>query len=102
MSDSHYRPMAWALIVMVVLPMLYALSVGPALVLTDRWPGRPHSLWMRAYTPLGDFAKLTRTERLLCQYVDLWAETAYPRSFGVYLLPPQYIPPSPFVQQDRR
>ena len=73
-------------VILIMLPLLYAISVGHAVQIAFRLsarPGpdneRPLELFETIYGPLIRFAHSTGTEGILQNYVDLWDRLIGPR-----------------------
>ena len=56
---------------LVSLPLLYALSIGPAVVLAQR-KVISQSVFELAYTPLDRFAMHTETKDAFIAYISMW------------------------------
>jgi hypothetical protein len=70
-SDKSSKVWLYTLGVILSLPLLYALSVGPAVALLLRgWASE--SVFESFYTPLISFVQATNTEGLWQSYCKVW------------------------------
>ena len=84
MSDRNRPLWAWMIGIAVVMPILYALSWGPAVWMCDRWQARPLWLWQAAdvvYTPLGHVINSSPepVAKVWVWYRHLWGRPPYAR-----------------------
>ncbi len=71
MTSSHKKPGVafWVTVVVVALPVIYVMSIGPAFVIQ---PNCPYVPTYEAYGPLLIAARRIGCESLLWRYVGLW------------------------------
>ncbi|MFM8469899.1 MAG: hypothetical protein ACKODH_08015 [Limisphaerales bacterium] len=73
-TDKASKAWLYGLSLVLALPLLYALSIGPAVVLLMRgWAS--NSAVNTLYKPLQSFADATNTEVLFRSYIEAWMIT---------------------------
>ena len=73
-TDRSSKVWLYTLCLILSLPLLYALSAGPVLVLIVRgWASE--SIFESFYTPLESFAQATNTKGLFQTYAKAWMST---------------------------
>ena len=82
MSDEKKRPLwPWTVVVLIGLPALYVLSVGPVMRLTlyfdeNSWPGMACQIYL--YPLLQASYRSEVIQLILGQYVRLWMPSVMP------------------------
>ncbi|MFA6545390.1 MAG: hypothetical protein WCS99_13310 [Limisphaerales bacterium] len=71
-TDKLGKTWLYVVSMLVGLPLLYVLSVGPAAVLVHLKPSLGQSVLLRIYNPLDSFANATGTHEALGAYIDAW------------------------------
>ena len=68
---TNLGPTAVAVILVVVLPMLYVLSAGPAAMLANKTK-RGTDVWHTVYYPLRFVENVPGAKRILVRYLNCW------------------------------
>jgi hypothetical protein len=84
----------WLAVALVLAPVLYTLSAGPAVYLVER-TGTGDDAARVVYAPLEWLAENTPLRGLLVWYIDLWEGMAVRKSPPLAPPPPPVPPPAP-------
>lgn len=71
-AESHGKGGSWWLILVLMSPIVYFLSIGPAIWLHPHLPDIGQDALESFYRPLEYLAKIKPFERLFEAYVSLW------------------------------
>ena len=72
-QESNNKSGAWLLVLIMLSPLAYLLSIGPAVAIHPHLPGSGQDLLEAFYKPVEYLARIEPVERLLEIYLELWS-----------------------------
>ena len=76
--DGKHRPqwIAWLVTAIIGMPLIYLLGVGPAIILSEKFPASEKFIGI-VYEPMGWVAEKTPLRKPLLAYFRFWVEVAH-------------------------